>query len=574
VTQNTAPQNTLFVKNAAGGAVVICQEGLSFWGGVDPNNGVIIDAHHPEQGAELAGRIVLMPTSRGSCSGSGVLLQLARNGSAPAALVFRDTEEILTLGAIIAGKLFDRPVAVLRLEPSIYDALSKANVAEITNDTLKFSDRSIPLSQPKTKSLTLSVSDRNLLSGKDGPARQIAMEVLCLMAAAQGAHELIDVSRAHIDGCILAHDANLDFAEKLNQMGAKTIIPTTINAISVDRENWQTQGVVPNFGKKASRLADAYVNMGARPTFTCAPYLLDDAPTQDEAIGWSESNAVIFANSVLGARTQKHPDYLDLFIAITGRAPNTGVYLAENRVPVCELRVVLPTQFDDALWPMLGWLAGAKSPNGIPVLTGLEKLSPTSDDLKALCAAFGTTSAAPMLHVRGHTPEGDLPIPIHTKRFDITVADLVTLWQNFNAAGNQIDLVAIGSPHASLSECRKFAQLLGNKSCHPATKTIVTVGRKTLADMTAEGIFDRLQGAGVQVIPDICWCSITEPVFPTTALVLMTNSGKYAHYGKGLTGRDVRFGSLEDCAGAALGGRVRAGLPWWLLPLKGEADPR
>jgi predicted aconitase/predicted aconitase with swiveling domain len=564
--QKTAAKNTLFVKNVAKGEVLTCQEGLSFWGGVDPDTGIIIDVHHPDHGASLAGRIVLMPTSRGSCSGSGVLLQLARNGAAPAALVFRDAEDILTLGAMIAGQLFDRPVAVLRLAPEVYDALSKADVAEISNDRLKFSNGSVPLSQPETEALILSDSDRNLLSGKDGPARQIAMEVLCLMAAAQGASELIDVSRAHIDGCILAHDANLDFAEKMQQMGAKTIIPTTINAISVDLENWETQGLASDFGKKASRLADAYVNMGARPTFTCAPYLLDDTPAQDEAIGWSESNAVIFANSVLGARTQKHPDYLDLFIAITGRAPNTGVYIAENRLPVCELRVELPAHFDDALWPMLGWLAGAKFPNGIPVLTGLESLAPTQDDLKALCAAFGTTSAAPMLHVRGHTPEGDLPISAHANRLDITCTDLVKLWQAFNTADGQIDLVAIGSPHASLAECTKFSDLLEGQCCHPTTKTMVTVGRKTLAELTEKGILDRLQHAGVQVISDICWCSITEPIFPISTAVLMTNSGKYAHYAKGLTGRDVRFGSLQDCARSALSGRANAGLPWWLLP--------
>ena len=568
MTRDTMAQNTIFVTRDAKGEVLVCKEGLSFWGGVDPDTGVIIDAHHPDFGATLAGRIVLMPTSRGSCSGSGVLLQLARNGSAPAALVFREDEDILTLGAMIAGKLFERPVAVLRLEPAVYDTLSMADLAEITHNALTFADASIPLSPPMTDALILSDVDCDLLKGKDGPARKIAMEVLCMMAAAQGAHELIDVSRGHIDGCILAHDANLDFAEKMQQMGARTIIPTTINAISVDRENWETQGVVPIFGNKASRLADAYVNMGARPTFTCAPYLLDDAPAQDEAIGWSESNAVIFANSVLGARTQKHPDYLDLFIAITGRAPSTGVYLAENRRPVCELGVSLPERFDDALWPMLGWLAGAKSPNGIPVLTGLEALAPKQDDLKALCAAFGTTSAAPMLHVRGHTPEGDLPLSATANRLEITRRDLVKLWQDFNAADDQIDLVAIGSPHASLAECRKFADCLGDERCHEATKTIVTVGRRTLTEMTTEGILERLQRAGVQVMPDICWCSITEPIFPISTAVLMTNSGKYAHYGKGLTGRDVRFGSLKDCARAAVSGRASAGLPWWLLSEK------
>ncbi|MEQ8514625.1 MAG: aconitase X, partial [Chromatocurvus sp.] len=358
---------TILVPGDADGAVLSCTEGLSFWGGVDPDTGIIIDAHHPEHGAGLAGRIVLMPTSRGSCSGSGVLLQLARNAKAPAALIFRDQEDILTLGAMIAARLFDATVAVLRLSPPLFDALSHASHATIGNGTLQFNGQSVPLSYTDTDALELSDTDRRMLAGVDGPALQIAMEVLCLMAAAQGAAGFVDVSRAHIDGCILAHDANLDFAETMQRMGAQMRIPTTINAISVDRENWQSQGVVREFGEKASRLADAYVNMGALPTFTCAPYLLDDAPADGEAIGWSESNAVIYANSVLGARTVKHPDYLDLFIAMTGRAPRTGVYLTDNRRPGREIHVVLPETFDDALWPMLGWLAGSRSPSHIPL---------------------------------------------------------------------------------------------------------------------------------------------------------------------------------------------------------------
>ena len=256
---------------------------------------------------------------------------------------------------------------------------------------------------------------------------------------------------------------------------------------------------------------------------------------------------------------------------MTGRTPNTGVYLVENRIPVCEICVSLPADFDDALWPMLGWLAGVKSPNGIPVLTGLEALHPTQDDLKALCAAFGTTSAAAMLHVRGHTPEGNLPLANNYKNLKITIEDLENLWHEFNTGTDQIDLVAIGSPHASLMECRKFADFLDGYYCAKTTKTIVTVGRKTLAEMTAEGVTDRLQKAGVRVIPDICWCSITEPVFPVSAMVLMTNSGKYAHYGKGLTGREVRFGSLRDCARAALDGHTDTGLPSWLLKNKRDA---
>lgn len=552
------------VQQDAEGEVLVCAEGISFWGGVDPDSGVIIDAHHPDCGTGLAGRIVLMPTSRGSCSGSGVLLQLARNGRAPAAFVFCEDEETLTLGAMIAERLFERPVPVLRVTTTVYAELSCAKTAKITGDTLRFADRVLALSGPATDLLRLSDLDRERLSGQHGQALQIAMEVLCRLAAAQGAVGLIDVTRGHIDGCILAHNANLDFAEKMLRLGARTSIPTTINAISVDRDSWTTQGVIPDFGAKASRLADAYVAMGARATFTCAPYLLEDPPDEGEDIGWSESNAVIYANSVLGARTQKHPDYLDLFIAMTGRAPQVGVYIAKNRQPTCEIAVTLPVSYDDSLWALLGWLAGARAPNGVPVLTGLEHATPCLDDLKALCAAFGTTSGAPLLHLRGHTPEGHLPPIDGAPKLQITPEDFREAWSRFNAGPAQVDLVAIGSPHASLGECRALASHLAGQRCHPRVRTLITLGRDVLAVATREGLTATLKAAGVQVIPDICWCSITEPVFPTNAKVLITNSGKYAHYAYGLTGRAVRFGSLEDCAHAAVTGSARAELPEWL----------
>ena len=554
----------IYVQNDVDSDIVICDEGLSFWGGVDPNTGVIIDTHHPNCGEKLSGKIVLMPTSRGSCSGSGVLLQLAQNGNAPAALIFRETEDVLTLGAMIAERLFDKNIAVLRLVPKIYNLLSEEKSAKIDNLKLHFSNTIINLFQPAKDEIHLSNSDKKMLAGDNGEATKIAMEVLCLMAAAQNADKLIDVSRGHIDGCILAHDANLHFAEKMLDMGASVIIPTTINAISVDRENWKSQGVAPDLGGKASRLADAYVKMGAYPTFTCAPYLLDEKPSKGEVIGWSESNAVIYANSVIGARTQKHPDYLDLFIAMTGRTPNTGVYLEENRKPVCEIQVVLPSNFDDAIWPMIGWLAGHKSPNGIPVLNGLEDILISNDDLKALCAAFGTTSAAPMIHIKGHTPESELQSAKDAKYTTIMPNDLLNLWQNFNNGNNKIDLVAIGSPHASTSECLKFLELLEENNERVTVPTILTIGRETLSNLNHQGSLNKLSKLGVQVIPDICWCSITEPVFPPEAKSLLTNSGKYAHYGEGLTGRNVRFGSLSDCALAAKTGYVDNEFPDWL----------
>ena len=197
---NKKTDAVLFVENEAKGQIFTCSESLSFWGGVDPNTGEIIDSHHPNHGSSLTDKIVLMPSSRGSCSGSGVLLQLARNNLAPAAIVFTEAEEILTLGAIIAAKLFDSPVAILRLPAKIYEELSYASFAEIKYDTLEFSNKSIPLTKPNTHLVKQTKADRNMIIGREGLAAKIAMEVICVMAAVQDTNELIDVSRAHIDG--------------------------------------------------------------------------------------------------------------------------------------------------------------------------------------------------------------------------------------------------------------------------------------------------------------------------------------------------------------------------------------
>jgi predicted aconitase/predicted aconitase with swiveling domain len=551
------------IPGRARGEVLASDEGLSFWGGVDPLTGLVIDAHHPLCGQSLVGKVLVMQTTRGSCSGSGVMLDLALNGIAPAAFVFGAAEDVVTLGAMIAGRMFDRPVPVLRLGAEAFDAASMARSAELTDSALIVDGLALPLKPLPVAALELTPQDRAMLDGTYGPARRIAMEVICAMAALQGATTLVDVTQGHIDGCILANTANLHFAETMAEMGGQVCIPTTMNAISVDHGNWREQGVPLDFGLRAARLADAYLKMGARPTFTCAPYLLDTAPKAGEAIGWSESNAVIYANTVLAARTEKHPDYLDLFIAMTGRAPLSGVYLKPNRAPRCRLHVEVPQDYDDALWPMLGYITGQFAPDRIPLLTGLEATMPTRDDLKAMCAAFGTTSAAPMLHVAGHTPEsGDFPEPADC--VNITHADLVRVWFELNPGPERIDLVAFGSPHFSLSECRTLADLVVG---HRATGTavIVTVSRDVLAKAGAEGTRARLEAFGAQMIPDICWCSITEPNLPPKARNLMTNSGKYAHYAPALSGRTVRFGSLADCAMAARTGIALANLPDWLI---------
>lgn len=169
-----------------------------------------------------------------------------------------------------------------------------------------------------------------------------------------------------------------------------------------------------------------------------------------------------------------------------------------------------------------------------------------------------------MLHIEGVTPEALSPVSPSLPRRLVTRSELAEAWQQLSAGPEEVELVALGSPHASLSECRAFASVLDGRSRHPDVSVIITAGREVIKHANEEGTLARLREAGVTVLPDLCWCSISEPVFPPNARTVITNSGKYAHYGPGLSGRSVRLGSLEDCAEAAVSGRFPRRLPSWL----------
>ncbi|MFD1383223.1 aconitase X [Rhodanobacter aciditrophus] len=545
------------------GSLLCSQEGLSFWGGVDSASGKVVDAHHPLHQQSLAGKLVMLPTSRGSCTGSGVLLELIQNGNAPAALIFREAESVLTLGALVAHYVFDLSLPVIRLSALEFDLLSQQTSAHIQSDRILFEGGEIGLEPASEGAVQLTEADKNRLAGGQGEAVRIAMQILCAMAQNEGATGFLDVSKVHIDGCIYAGDALRRFAQVFDEMGAKVTVPTTMNSISVEYARWRQQGMDEGFGEAAQALADAYLNMGCQPTFTCAPYLLENPPKVGENIAWAESNAVIYANSVLGARTAKHPDFLDLCIALTGRSPATAMYQTEQRSAQRIIEMAYFETVDDAFWPMLGYLAGSLAPDCIPLIRGVAHLSPNEDNLKALCGAFGTTSGAPMLHVEGITPEADQVLP----EAQIVKADkesLQRVWQQFNPKVAPVQLVALGSPHFSVSECRDLAELLEGKACKEGVVGMITMGQGSLTQARAEGLVGKIESAGFQIHGDLCWCSISEPVFPVATQTLMTNSGKYAHYGPGLSQREIRFGSLADCVAAAMTGRSPSNMPSWL----------
>jgi len=567
------------VDGAAVAPLLYADVGLSFWGGVDPFSGEVIDRHHPLSGQCLAGRVLAIPSGRGSCTGSSVLMELISNGHAPAALVLAEADEILTLGVLVAQTLFQRSLPVLCIGREAFGQLHGKAFARVDGPQLSLYDSApddTPLPRQDTPaadahaSIELTEHDRALLAGSYGKAAQVAMQIVLRMAHLQGATQLVDITQAHIDGCIYTGPASLRFAQQLVAWGAKVRVPTTLNSISVDQRRWRELGIDPALGVPASDLGDAYMAMGAQLSFTCAPYLLDSAPKAGEQIVWAESNAVVYANSVLGARTLKYPDYLDICIALTGRAPLIGCHLEDQRK--ARLQIELPTlgNLDDAFYPLLGYHIGALAGSRIPLVLGLKQQHPDLDDLKAFGAAFATSSAAPLFHIAGVTPEAldpaqvlDGPLPV----LKVSLEDLLLSWHELNSARDpKVDVVSLGNPHFSLSEFAHLARLCQGRKRHPDVVLAITCGRAVLEQARAAGHLGVIEAFGAVIVSDTCWCMLGEPVIPPAARNLMTNSGKYAHYAPGLVGRKVHFASLAECVDAACSATASGRLPQWLQP--------
>jgi predicted aconitase len=309
--------------------------------------------------------------------------------------------------------------------------------------------------------------------------------------------------------------------------------------------------------------------MGARATFTCAPYQTEHAPVFGEQIAWSESNAVAFANSVIGARTNRYGDYLDICCALTGRAPAAGFHLDEPRLAtvVVQLRSIPPElPLRDDFYPVLGYLLGSIVSDEIAVVTGLE-CQPTEDQLKAMAAAAASSGEVAMFHIAGVTPEAQTlarALGNRPARRAVTVS-MVELRQArqalTTATGTRLDVVAFGSPHCSLSECRTLAKLMSGCQASSLVEVFITTSRAVRDLLARSGELAVLEAFGARVTADTC--IVVAPLVKPNAEVLMTNSAKYAHYGPGLLGVDSVFATTEECVASAIAGHVvRAEGPW------------
>ncbi len=410
--------------------------------------------------------------------------------------------------------------------------------------------------------MQLSDRDRAMLSGDQGPAPQLAMSILVRMAAVFGADALMDISQAHIDSTIYLGDATLEFAERLASLGAKVAVPTSLNVSGVDECGWQDWAVSPEWAAKAARQMLAYERMGAVPTWTCAPYQTDMRPVFGQQIAWGESNAIAFANSVIGARTERYPDLLDICCAITGRVPAVGLHLTEQRAGqlLLQLDGVSPAlQQDDQFFAVLGHLVGKLSEDLIPVIDGVIE-TPPEDQLKAFAAAAASSGRVALFHMVGVTPEA----PTRDAAFQgrrpqriqrITVPDLRAARNELTTAdGRELDMVILGSPHFSLAEFARLAPLVAGRRAHPRVKFLVTSSRLMKERAHEQGVLAPILDFGAQVTLDTC--ILASPMLPPEIKTLMTNSAKYAYYAPSLLNTRVTFGSLADCVNSAVEGRV------------------
>jgi predicted aconitase len=413
--------------------------------------------------------------------------------------------------------------------------------------------------------LSLTESDRAMLDGERGPAPQLAMSIVVRMADVYGAAALMDITQAHIDSTIYLGDATLEFAERLASLGARVAVPTSLNVSGVDECGWKDWAVTPEWAAKAARQMLAYERMGAVPMWTCAPYQTHMRPRFGQQIAWGESNAIAFANSVIGARTERYPDLLDVCCAITGRVPAVGLHLTENRAGQILLRLVdVPEalQADDQFFPVLGHLVGNLSGDAIPVIDGVT-VQPTEDQLKAFAAAAASSGRVALFHMVGVTPEAptlaaafqtDIP-PSHITPFHISVADLRAARRELTTAdGRELDMVILGSPHFSIAEFRQLAPLVTGHRAHPHVKFLVTSSRLMKEEAATSGVLAPIEAFGAQITLDTC--ILASPMLPPEIKTLMTNSAKYAYYAPSLLNTRVTFGSLADCVRSAIEGRV------------------
>ena len=407
--------------------------------------------------------------------------------------------------------------------------------------------------------LNLTAQEKSMLAGESGPAVALAMRLITQLARIKNATRLIDIQSVHVDGCLFYGQAGLDYAQKLVNLGAKVVVPTTVNVGKIDllhpnlvRQETPEEKFMAQGGRD---LMAAYITLGAKQTWTCAPYQVDTRPDFGSDIVWAESNAIAFANSVLGARTDRYGDFMDIASAITGKTALVGLHLVENRIGhlIIDCRRLSKRALDlDITYPILGYLAGKYAGTKNPVFLGIPE-NVSEDKLKALGAAAASSGGVGLFHVVGRTPEAPTLDAVNRTGESLPAyvidAQLLTKTRNelsTTSQGNKLDAVSLGTPHASLNEISQLLETFSNgKPIADHVSFYINTGRSVFVQAQELGLVAKLEALGVKFVVDTC--AYVTSIFRPGTRTAITNSGKVAHYAPGNMNVDIALGTLAEC---------------------------
>ncbi len=396
--------------------------------------------------------------------------------------------------------------------------------------------------------MRLTNEEEAMLTGKEGPAVAKAMEILVALGEIYGAKRLVLVVSAQVAGVSYGNlgQAGLDFLRAWAEQGARVVVPTTLNPAGMDLEAWRDLGVPEAYARRQLEVIAAYRAMGVTISCSCAPYLAGNLPEFGQHVAWSESSAVSYANSVLGARTNREGGPSALAAAITGRTPAYGLHLDKNRQAnlIVEVSCRLASAAD---YSALGHIVGQAAKDRVPYFRFNSGLQPGLDELKALGAAMAASGAVALFHVEGVTPEARSGEVLAGGATMVSIKSLDEGYRALDGTSGAVDLVWIGCPHASLAEIEETADQLDPLEL--STPLWVTTSREVLRAARTKGLTDRIEARGGRVVADACL--IGAPLGEMGITSVATNSAKAAFYLRSQQGLQVRFGPLPLCIRAA-----------------------
>ena len=397
--------------------------------------------------------------------------------------------------------------------------------------------------------MELKPLEQQMLDGKHGKATQKAMQILTALGKIYDAQYMLPVTSVQVAGVSYDNlgEAGLAFLDDLVQGGAVARVLTTLNPAGMDIDDWGKLGIPPDFAKNQVRVIEAFEQMGIISTCTCTPYLSGNLPHFGEHIAWAESSAVAYANSVIGARTNREGGPSALASALTGVTPAYGFHLPENRKPSLTFNVRFQVQGTHA-FGVLGWMIGKQletsSTSRVPYLKGIA--AATLEELKSFCASIATYGGVALFHMENITPEAQLHAA-PTEEMTLQVSDFETALTALNASEHEIDFVTLGCPHLSIREVRAIAQRLEGKKVKKEFWVTIARPVKHIADRM--GYTQIIEKSGVIIATDTC--CVVAPI-KGRFRAMATDSAKACYYAQTKNGFQTRLMSFDEVISEAL----------------------